>query len=70
MFDAGSDFGRELVTAAEVARLFGVTPRTVHRWIDRGLIPAIRIGGAARGPLRIRRADVEALMAEWDSSNC
>ena len=44
-----------LLTVEEVAGMFSVTPRTVYRWIDEGLIHGIRMGRL----LRIRSAEVE-----------
>lgn len=40
----------ELLTAAEVAAIFRVQPRTVLRWIQRGRLPAVRVGGSPRIP--------------------
>lgn len=40
------------LSAAEVADLFGVIPRTVARWIDDGSLPGYRIPGK-RGSHRV-----------------
>lgn len=41
----------ELLTPAEVARLFGVDPKTVTRWADAGRLRAQRtLGGHRRYP--------------------
>ena len=45
---------------AEVARLLGCTPRTVHRHIAAGHIRAVRLG--ERGAWRVVRGNVEALL--------
>src|SRR5512145_2779108 len=37
-----------LLTSAQVARLLGVTPATVKRWADAGLVPCARTVGAHR----------------------
>lgn len=50
----------ELLTPAEVADAFHVNPKTVTRWADSGLLPAMRTLGGHR---RFRRADVEAALA-------
>jgi len=42
----------------EIADLFGVTIRTVRRWIADGTLPSIRIGGARL----VARADLERLL--------
>lgn len=38
------------VTVSQVAEFFEVTPQTVRNWVDRGWLPADRIG---RGPRKI-----------------
>lgn len=48
-----------LLYPAEVAALFGVSPRTVARWAREGKIPAVRTAG---GHHRYRPTDVDALM--------
>jgi len=45
------------VTVAQAARLLGVSPSTVWRWIDARKLPAYRIG--PRG-IRIRQEDLQA----------
>ncbi len=48
----------ELLTSSQVAALLGVTPMTVVRWSDNGLLPSERTPGHHR---RFRRDAVEAL---------
>lgn len=45
----------EILTAAEVARLYRVNPATVARWATTGKLPSFRTRG---GQLRFRRDDV------------
>jgi excisionase family DNA binding protein len=45
------------LTVTEVAERFGVSMRSVQRWIERSELPAVRLPG---GLLRVRLADVEA----------
>lgn len=41
-----------LLTPAEVASLFRVTPKTITRWAEAGKLPAIRtLGGHRRFPV-------------------
>jgi excisionase family DNA binding protein len=47
-----------LLTPREVAELVGVQPTTVRRWVREGCLPALRLGDAANGPLRIRVSDL------------
>ncbi|GHD31803.1 BldC family transcriptional regulator [Nocardiopsis kunsanensis] len=49
----------ELLTPAEVARLFRVDPKTVTRWAKAGRINSIRTLGGHR---RYRAAEVSALI--------
>ncbi|CAN5906393.1 developmental transcriptional regulator BldC [soil metagenome] len=50
-----------LLTPAEVASLFRVTPKTVTRWAEAGKLPAIKtLGGHRRFPARdVHRARAE-----------
>ncbi len=38
------------MTVADVARVCGVTERTVRRWLREGRLPALRVGGRVRIP--------------------
>lgn len=49
----------ELLTPGEVARLFGVDPKTVSRWADAGKLDAMRTLGGHR---RYRVGEVKALL--------
>ena len=51
----------ELLTPAEVARLFRVDPKTVSRWAANGLLPSIRTLGGHR---RFRYEHVQDLLAK------
>jgi len=52
------------VPAGEAAAHAGVSVRTLKRWIKDGLLPAERLPSPKRlGHLRIRLADLEALLA-------
>lgn len=48
-----------LLTAAEIAPLFRVTPPTIYRWAEDGTIPSVKVGGI----VRFRRSDIDALLA-------
>ena len=56
----------DLLMPAEVARLFGTSPKTVVRWAKSGQLPAVRTLGGHR---RFRRADVEAALAAGGYTN-
>ncbi len=51
----------ELLTPAEVARLFRVNPKTVTRWARAGKIKAIRTLGGHR---RFRASDVRGFLEQ------
>lgn len=48
-----------LLTPTEVARFFGVDPKTVTRWSRTGRIPSVR---TPSGQLRYRESEVRALL--------
>ena len=57
MYRGEPDEGTYL-TVGEAARMLGVSPKTVSRWADRGLIPCVVTLGGHR---RFRRAAVEEI---------
>lgn len=57
---AGVTPADDLLMPAEVARLFGISAKTVTRWARSGQLPAVRTLGGHR---RYRRDVVEAALA-------
>lgn len=51
-----------LLTQKQVARFFGVTERTVRRWVAAGLLRQVTLAGS--NIARYRPGDVEALLGE------
>ena len=49
---------QDLLTTAEVAQIFGRTPRTIRNWITQGLLIPLPLPG----PRLFRRRDVEQLL--------
>jgi excisionase family DNA binding protein len=49
----------EFLTVAEVAELLKLNPQTVRNWIDRGTLPAVRVGSRR---VRIRKTDLDSLL--------
>ena len=49
----------ELLTPGEVAKMFGVDPKTVTSWAKRGRLTSVRTLGGHR---RYRRAEVSAIL--------
>lgn len=47
------------MTIEQVAEMYGVSRRTVHRWIASGKLHAFKLAG---GSVRIQRSDAEALL--------
>lgn len=58
------DGAGELMTSGDVARMFGVDPKTVARWADAGKLNAMRTLGGHR---RYRPADVRSLLENGGS---
>jgi excisionase family DNA binding protein len=57
-----SDYeGGEVLSPTEVAEFFEVTPRTVRRWADSGLLPSFRTVGGHR---RFRWEDIRRMLKE------
>jgi excisionase family DNA binding protein len=56
---AGDADADAFLTVAEVAQVLKLNQQTVRNWIDRGELPAVRVGRR----VRIRRADFERLLA-------
>ena len=55
------DYGdAEILTPAQIAELFAVTPRTVRRWTDAGLLPSFRTVGGHR---RFRWEEIRRVVA-------
>ena len=54
----------DLIGSAEVARILGKSPTTIHRMVNAGaLVPAIIAPGGRVGTYLFDRADVEAFTA-------
>jgi excisionase family DNA binding protein len=51
----------QYLTVAEVAQQLRVVPTTVYRWINKGELEAVRLGGSR---LRVRQDVVDGLITE------
>jgi excisionase family DNA binding protein len=49
----------EFLTANEIAAQLKLNKQTVYNWIDRGELPAVRVGSRR---VRVRRADLERFL--------
>lgn len=56
----GGIVDEEYVTVAEAASFLKVSPSTIWRWIDQGVLPAYRIG---QRRIRLRRVDLAVDLA-------
>lgn len=57
----GADWGgRQFLRLTEVAAYFGVSTRTLYRWIEQGLLPAYKVGGC----LRVKIVDLQQFEQE------
>jgi excisionase family DNA binding protein len=50
----------EILTTDQVARRFGLHPKTVARLVRTEALPAHRLGGEGRGEYRFRASEVDA----------
>jgi len=50
--------GEDFLTVAEIAAILKLNQQTVRNWIERGLLPALRIGRR----VRVRRGDFERFL--------
>ena len=54
----------QYLRAAEIARLLGISERTVRRWIASGELPSVKVGGSRL----VARADLERTLSPAPSS--
>lgn len=52
----------EYVAVEYVARMLGVSRRTVCRWTDSGELPSFKFGPNRASAVRIRRSDLDAFL--------
>ncbi|MGH7989736.1 MAG: helix-turn-helix transcriptional regulator [Limisphaerales bacterium] len=48
------------ISKAEVAARLGMTARTIEHWMQRGIIPYLKIGKGRRATVLFKWADIEA----------
>jgi excisionase family DNA binding protein len=54
----------ELLTVADIANRLKLNQQTIYNWIDRGELPAVRLGARR---VRVRRSDLDALLAAGET---
>jgi excisionase family DNA binding protein len=50
----------DFLTVAEIAKTLRVNPQTVRNWIDRGELPAVRVGARR---VRVRQSQLDDFLA-------
>lgn len=55
--DENANTAEQYLTVHQTARLLSVHPSTIRRWIDRGILPAYRIGPKR---IAVRQSDLDA----------
>lgn len=53
------------VDVADIARELGLSPATVHRAINEGTFPAVRVKGCVRVPREVGQLMVATALAKW-----
>jgi len=53
----------ELRGRKAIAHAASVSPATISRWVRKGLLPAVKPGGAT-SPVRVERADLNKLLGK------
>jgi len=51
----------ELLSIKQAAKILNVSPQTLRRWDDKGILKAVRIG--TRGDRRYHKKDIEAYIS-------
>ena len=54
----------EFLTVADIANRLKLNQQTIYNWIDRGQLPAVRVGARR---VRVRRSDLDALLAAGET---
>ena len=57
----------QLFSIAEVAYILGISRRLVSKWINEGVLPAVRLGPGQR-LVRIRSTDLETFIEKYRST--
>ncbi len=56
---ATPETGSRLLTVREAATRCRVSAPTMYRLIQRGVVPAVRVGSGHTGPIRVREDELE-----------
>lgn len=51
-----------LVTRTEAAKTFGVHPKTVERWLQKGALKGYKLGGGRTSPWRIPKKEIDRFL--------
>ena len=53
---------RKAYTTRETAELLGKAPRTIRRWVEEGVLKAVKVGDKRRGRLLIPAREIDRLL--------
>ncbi len=60
---------REYLRAGEIARLCGVSERTVRRWIAAGTLPSVKVRGARLAARKVVQQLLAPALPDWDEDD-
>tara|TARA_R110002020_G_scaffold76939_4_gene194591 strand:- start:1028 stop:1408 length:381 start_codon:yes stop_codon:yes gene_type:complete len=50
------------LTKQDVCEIMSLTPRTIERWVEQGILPAYKMGTHQQSPIRFKIEDVDQLL--------
>ena len=60
---------REYLRAGEIARLCGVSVRTVRRWIAAETLPSVKVGGVRLAPRKAVQQMLAPARPDWSNDD-
>ena len=50
------------LTKQDVCEIMSLTPRTIERWVEQGILPAYKMGTHQQSPIRFKIEDIDNLL--------
>jgi len=50
------------LTKQDVCEIMSLTPRTIERWVEQGILPAFKMGVHQQSPIRFKIEDIDNLL--------
>lgn len=50
------------LTKQDVCEIMSLTPRTIERWVEQGILPAFKMGTRQQSPIRFKIEDIDNLL--------